>query len=148
MDRLRSLIRLFLGFALLSGVGWLCDMLTFVLLDRVFGVPVFVANMVSSYVGVTFVWFASLKAVFSQQSSHHSGFLLIYWGFQFCSILLYSQLMHFTANTLHAWPGIAPLAVGVGILAKIIITPFNLVTNFLFMKLLVRFMDKKKHAYV
>jgi len=133
---------LFLRFLLLSGLGWLCDFATFALLSRGFGVPPFAANFVSSYVGVTFVWFTSLGIVFQRAGSRQA--LLLYWGYQFVSILAYSQLLQAMAATLSmalqgadvpaAWRSTGPLA------AKIVVTPLNLLTNFLFMKYLTRSM--------
>ena len=148
MKRLFDLAKVFFGFATLSGVGWLLDMATYSLAVRVFGVPVFLANFVSSYVGVTFVWFTSLKTVFKQQGGGHSVYLPIYWGFQFFSILIYSQLLHLLTDAMSGLTLVAGMRIYVGIIAKIVITPFNLVTNFIFMKLLVRFMLKAKRSYV
>ena len=148
MKRLLELVKVFLGFATLSGVGWLLDMLTYSLVVRVLDVPVFFANFASSYVGVTFVWFTSLKTVFKQQSSGHSVYLPIYWGFQFFSILIYSQLLHLLTDAMRGMAFFSAMHIYIGIIAKIVITPFNLVTNFLFMKLLVRFMMKAKRSYV
>lgn len=148
MASLVNLAKVFLGFAMVSGVGWLCDMVTFTVLVRLLDTPAFLANFISSYAGVTFVWFVSLKMVFRRQGSGRNLFLLVYWGFQFISILGYSQLLHVLAAALpqvtpwHGMPWDADIA------AKIIITPFNLITNFIFMKLLVRHMHADKHDYV
>jgi putative flippase GtrA len=133
-----SALRAFLGFLLLSGLGWLCDMLTYTALVQLAGVTPFSANVASSYVGVTFVWFTSLGMVFRRSGARAGRFLLLYWCYQFVSVMAYSQLLQL---------GAAALAVGAGtlsghsaVVAKILITPFNLVTNFLFMKVLTRFM--------
>lgn len=133
-------LRQFLGFAFLSGLGWLCDIATFTLLVKYFEVPSFLANFVSSYVGVTFVWFTSLKSVFCSAAAGRGRLLLVYWGFQFVSILTYSQLLHIVAAILQISGSIVSLSGQPEIAAKIILTPFNLVTNFLFMKFLTRFM--------
>jgi len=123
-------------------MGWLCDFATFTLLVEACGVPSAVANFGSSYVGVTFVWFVSLKAVFGRAGAARSRYLFAYWGFQFVSILAYSQLLHLVVGVLQAtslpWWVLANLPSAV----KIIITPFNLVTNFLFMKRLASFMRR------
>lgn len=122
-------------FIALSGLGWLCDMTVFTLLVRLAGWDSAAANIASSYAGVTFVWFTSLKTVFQRAGS--GRFLLIYWAFQFVSILLYSHLLGRLAAALPPlgeWEHYRALA------AKILITPFNLVTNFMFMKTLTRAM--------
>ncbi|WEF32952.1 GtrA family protein [Pseudoduganella chitinolytica] len=130
---------LFLRFLFLSGLGWLCDFATFALLVRGLGVAPFEANFASSYVGVTFVWFTSLKTVFRRDGTRQG--LLAYWGYQFISIFAYSQLLQVVAGTLHGWvPGME------GLCAKILVTPLNLVTNFLFMKILTRSMRHRSHG--
>jgi len=137
---LLKLSKIFLGFALLSGLGWLCDFLTFAALVKVLAADGFWANVVSSYVGVTFVWFVSLRTLFRRRTSGSARFLLGYWTYQFFSILLYSQLLEAVANSLPAMAVLAQSGHSVDILAKLIITPFNLLSNFVFMKLLTRHM--------
>ncbi|NYE61686.1 putative flippase GtrA [Duganella sp. 1224] len=131
-------LRAFLGFLLLSGLGWLCDMLTYTALVRLAGVAPFAANVVSSYVGVSFVWFTSLGTVFRRSGAGSGRFLLLYWGYQFLSIMAYSQLLQLTAAAVASHAGVPALHSALA--AKIIVTPFNLVTNFLFMKVLTRHM--------
>ena len=131
-----SPLRAFLGFLLLSGLGWLCDMLTYTTLVRLAGVSPFAANVASSYVGVTFVWFTSLGMVCRRGGDHAGRFLVRYWCYQFISIMAYSQLLQLGAAALAGAAG--ALAQHSAVVAKIAITPFNLVTNFLFMKVLTR----------
>lgn len=138
--RLKPLAAAFLAFALLSGVGWLLDFMTFTALVKLGGVAPFAANVASSYVGVTFVWFASLRSVFGRTGGARGRFLAIYWGYQLASILLYSQLLYLLAQALPPTALWVALAGGAGVAAKIIVTPFNLMTNFVFMKFLTRFM--------
>ncbi|MDB5820803.1 MAG: hypothetical protein JWQ11_4443 [Rhizobacter sp.] len=139
--------RVYLGFLALSGAGWLCDFATFTLLVKLFGVPAFVANFVSSYVGVTFVWFTSLKTVFGHAGPAHGKPLLLFWSYQFASILAYSQVLHLVADGLATLFAALP-ASQAAIAAKVVVTPFNLATNFLFMKLLTRFMQRSRSASV
>lgn len=125
-------------FVALSGLGWLCDMAVFTLLVKLAGWEAAAANIVSSYAGVTFVWFTSLNTVFRRAGG--GRFLLIYWGFQFVSILAYSHALGLVSAALPAlgqWESHRALA------AKILITPFNLVTNFMFMKALTRHMSPR-----
>jgi putative flippase GtrA len=135
-------------FILLSGTGWVCDFGTFTLLTRLTDASGFTANFISSYVGVTFVWFASLGVIFKHGGEGRSIFLLVYWCFQLVSILAYSQLLHMVSSTISGMAQLAQVAGNPAMAAKIIITPFNLVTNFMFMKLLIRFMRKEYQAHV
>jgi putative flippase GtrA len=142
-DNTKRIAKIFFIFTLLSGFGWLCDFLTFSLLIKLFDVKIFTANFLSSYVGVTLVWFVSLNTVFKHSGKGSSTFLLVYWCFQFVSILAYSQLLHMVAIIIPGMIQFAQVASNPEIAAKIIITPFNLVTNFIFMKFLTRFMRKE-----
>ncbi|QBP74002.1 hypothetical protein E2K99_02775 [Herbaspirillum huttiense] len=132
-------IATFLAFLLLSGLGWLCDFGTFSFLVKLTETPSFVANFISSYVGVTFVWFTSLKTVFLRQGSPRQ--LGLYWGYQFFSILLYSQALHFLIQMLMRVELPVLIASNLDIVSKCMITPLNLVTNFMFMKYLTRQMQ-------
>lgn len=127
-----------LCFIALSGLGWLCDLTTFTLLMRGAGWDVASANIASSYAGVTFVWFTSLQTVFRRAGS--SRFLLLYWGYQLLSILAYSKLLALLAAGL---PSLGPWDSYRALAAKIAITPFNLASNFLFMKMLSRHMHPR-----
>lgn len=136
-------MKVFLKFTFLSGVGWLCDFVTFTLLLKLINVPNFIANFVSSYVGVTFVWFTALKLVFMRNSEGRNTFLFIFWGFQFISILAYSHLLHVVAGVVLS-EGLMIHSNYPDIAAKIIVTPLALFTNFLFMRFLTRYM---RHEY-
>lgn len=132
----------FLRFATLSGLGWLCDLGTFLLLVNGAGVSAALANIASSLVGVTFVWFTSVGLIFGRKGARRVPFLAAYWVFQVASILCYSQflqmvMVYFSSAAMPAW-----LAVNAALAAKIFVTPFNLVTNFLFMRFLTRFMEQ------
>jgi putative flippase GtrA len=135
-------------FALLSGAGWICDFGTFTLLTALTDASGFTANVISSCAGVTFVWFASLRVLFKHPHEQHSTFLLVYWCFQFISILAYSQLLHMAASIIPGLVQLAQIGSNPEIAAKIIITPFNLLTNFIFMKFLMHLMRKEYQAHV
>ncbi len=130
----------FFVFGCFSALGWLSDFFAFTLLVNLFGVEGFVANIISSYVGVTFVWFSSLKVVFGRTSKSHQNILFAYWIYQFVSIVCYSKFLHLVAITIQQ--SIFPVwgDLNFNIAAKVVVTPFNLITNFLFMKWLTRLM--------
>lgn len=115
----------FIGFSFWSGLGWLCDFASFTLLVKVFDTPEFMANFTSSYLGVTFVWFTSLKRVFGRTGESRGRFLFSYWGFQFVSILAYSQLLHLIAGVMTI-ELMASIINHAKIAAKIIVTPSQL----------------------
>lgn len=140
-------LKTFLRFAFLSGLGWLCDFVTYTILLTLLEVEPFIANFVSSYVGITFVYATSLRFVFNKQANRHGLFLGVYWLYQFTSILAYSTLLKLLVTSLNAldiYTIHTLIRENSGITAKIIITPFNLFTNFLFMKLLSHYMEEAK----
>lgn len=145
------LVHLFLRFALVSGVGWLLDLGSFALMVRWGGVPPYAANMVSSFVGITFVWLVTSRALFGVQQGARAAHLGGYWVYQLVSISVYSWLLHNIANFLihagqtHHFGGAAS---DWQVLAKLLITPCNLLTNFFFMKLLTRWSDRRSLPHV
>ncbi len=136
---------IFLRFGALSGLGWVLDFGTFTILVKFLALSGPVSNFLSSYVGITFVYFASLRAVFQQSGRRTSRYLPVYWGFQLISIMIYSFLLRLVVGALSAAP--MPLAAigGEEIAAKIIITPLNLITNFAFMRFLTRQMHRENN---
>ncbi|QCA05654.1 GtrA family protein [Pantoea vagans] len=133
-------MKLFLSFVLISGVGWLLDMLTFTVISQFFGTAPAYANFISSMVGVTYVWIVALNRVFKRRGYGKSVYLPVYWGYQGISILSYSALITQVATSRFNFEISELLGINSGLIAKIIITGPNLLTNFLFMTLLTRFM--------
>jgi putative flippase GtrA len=137
---------MFFKFLIISGGGWMCDFFCYMGAVKVINFSPFLANMISSYVGVTFVWFVSLKAVFGQTYNAKGNYLMFYWVYQFLSILIYSKILHLIV--LYFVPKLNGLEGGFGsgfeaVEAKVIVTPFNLMTNFIFMKFLIFFMRRE-----
>lgn len=143
MKKIQPNIRKFLFFSFLSLCGWILDFSSLLILTHYVKTPITYANFVSSYVGVTFVWFSALGSVFKTQTKHNNKFLVIYWGYQFVSILLYSYLIYFLQYLPIIFKISDFLGVGWQAIAKIIMTPFNLSTNYLFMHLLTLIIKKR-----
>jgi putative flippase GtrA len=130
----------FIRFTLFSGVGWIIDLVTFSLLVNKFHIQPFYANFISSYIGITFVWFMALNAVFEKKNISYARYLLTYWTFQLFSITFYSELLNFIFVILQ---GNLPMILWTNsqeLLSKIIVTPLNLFTNYIFMKNLTKLM--------
>jgi putative flippase GtrA len=140
MRREVVLIKAFARFALISGLGWLCDLIVFAILLRIFDLTPAVANSVSSWFGLTLVYFTSLRIVFHKYDGRRARFIFTYWAFQCISILTYSLAIGWLMRAIgilspeHLDPRLA------GIGAKVLVTPLTLCTNFLFMRLLSHFM--------
>lgn len=136
-------IQQFLRFALLSGVGWLCDFGVYSLLVLLTDIGSSSANFISSFVGVTFVYFTSLGYVFRRRDQNRKVFLTSYWAWQAASITAYSVALGLLVASLVSVQLLTELGVNIAIAGKIIITPINLLTNYMFMKWLTRFMTVK-----
>ena len=128
----------FLIFTLVSGMGWLFDFLSYSFLTIYLNADTLLSNFISSYIGITFVWFYSLKLIFKKE--HFNQFAIwIYWSYQFFSILLYSYLLRFVFIALISFDIVY---INEKLFVKLLVTPLNLVTNFLFMSFLLRKIKK------
>ena len=139
-------MKLFLGFLLVSGVGWILDLLSYTTLTQAFDVSPAFANFASSMVGVTYVWLIALNRVFKRGGHGKYIFLPIYWTYQAVSILGYSMLISIVVVKLVDF-GIDQV-LPVAVLAKLMVTPVNLLTNFLFMTVLTKFMSTDSDGQV
>jgi putative flippase GtrA len=136
-------VKTFIGFIFVSGIGWVLDMLSYTVFTQLFiWTPAF-SNFLSSMLGVTYVWSVSLDRLFNRSGYGKSIFLPIYWGYQTLSIFAYSLLIGAVvisqSNVLLSQSSMLPPEVA----AKILITPINLLTNFVFMTFLTKFMKKE-----
>jgi putative flippase GtrA len=138
-------MNLFLGFVLVSGVGWVLDLLSYTCLTLAAGFPAGYANFISSMVGVTYVWMVALNRLFGKGGYGKSIFLPIYWGYQALSILGYSLLISLVvAAGFNVW--LSQLShLPPAVVAKILLTAPNLMTNFVFMSFLTKFMKNDSH---
>ena len=118
----------------LSGIGWLLDFATFVILGIFFDNHV-INNFISSWVGVTFVFIFATRKVFENNSRIPLGVkYLIYILYQIILITLVSKLLGAIDSFIisHvAWKLVLRFS---GIIAKIIITPITMILNFFVMK--------------
>ncbi len=134
------MVHTFLGFVLISGVGWFLDLATYAAISQLFAVPPSCANFISSLVGVTYVWMVALNRLFERSDYGQSVYLIIYWSYQGISILAYSALISTVLTLFFNFKLDQVFEISSAVMAKIIITPPNLLTNFFFMYFLSKFM--------
>jgi putative flippase GtrA len=134
-------VRNFSRFSLISGFGWLLDIFTYLILTKHSCSPE-LSNFLSSFVGITFVWFVSLSTLFKSKVSNHGYSLLMYWGFQFISIFIYSKSLKIILFILTGYSDLGLIFTN-EIIAKILITPLNLITNYLFLRFLISHANKE-----
>lgn len=130
----RPELRLIIGFLFVSGMGWFSDILAYFVATHVFLVSAFSANFLSSFIGVTLVWFLSIKSLFKVTSESRRYFLILYWSWQGVSIYLYSKIIQGADDFLTQYFVSEILVLHSSIVAKIVVTPINLLSNFLFMR--------------
>lgn len=130
------------AFIAISGVGFLLDLTVYIIFIGLLDISPVFANIASSFIGVTFVWFVSLRRVFHLEYDNNKGYLLIYWMYQAISICAYSIGVGFLAYTFSPQMSTLINPDQVNAASKIIITPFNLVTNFIFMRCLTHYARK------
>lgn len=133
-------MKLFLGFVFISGIGWLLDIVSYAGLTQFLEMAPSHANVVSSMIGVTYVWIVAINRLFDRREYGKSIYLPVYWCYQGMSILAYSTLISiFSASVFNPKLGYV-LGIPFAVMAKIIITVPNLLTNFIFMNILARLM--------
>lgn len=111
-----------LKFGVISGLGWMIDFSIFVALGALGFIPG-VANGIAATVAVTFVYFSSLRPIFKYEGHYMMRKLMSYWLYQLIAVALASIAVNFLADAgLHS------------VLAKIVVTPFTFLANFLFMR--------------
>lgn len=133
-------------FAIISGLGWLIDLSVMTLLVAA-GVSIFVANLISAGIAITFVFFAAQNRIFAGIGGFLYAKFAIYLFYQALAVPLASGLIHELAHFfLSAGLGdlypVSLLALPirtalVSIVAKVIVTPLTLYSNFVFMGWLV-----------
>ncbi|MDE6284786.1 MAG: GtrA family protein [Bacilli bacterium] len=123
-------------FFLVSGVGWLIDMSIYVLLSRF--LPLEVTSIISSGVAVTYVYFVSTRKIFDSSSKFNIKTKYIFYVvYQIFMILLSSAIIGFLNRWLLNRAFFSFIVKYSKICAKIIVTPFTMVANFVFMKILM-----------
>lgn len=121
----------------LSGIGWLIDMSIYSILTY-FNVYTILANIISSFVAVTFVYLTSTKKIFVNinDSFNVKKKYIVYILYQVIIVLISSTIINLIAENL-VNIDIKLITDYAKISAKIIVTPFTMITNFIFMKFLI-----------
>ncbi|MBQ9181612.1 MAG: GtrA family protein [Bacilli bacterium] len=125
-------------FFVTSGIGWIIDMCIYTVLSNILKVPVALANIISSFISVTYVYIVSTRNNFKNESSNISlkKKYIIYIVYQVIMILIFSFIIS----------GLSSVLIKINynivikyskICAKILVTPITMICNFMFMKWLI-----------
>lgn len=110
----------FVRWGVTAGIGAFLDVITLHFLTTA-GLPVFFANIISSFLAITFVYLTSVQYVFKQRKygwARYAAFVCYYA----VSITLFSALISFIVDYFSLIP----------VVAKIIILPFSFLVNYFF----------------
>ena len=139
MLKLKKILKQFINFLFLSGIGWLIDFTLYLLFSNIFNLKIIYSNILSSIPAVTFVFFVSTRKIFSKNNSRISlkEKYLIYFLYQLILIVLISiwaqylyllSLKNISMNIELKF---------LKIIIKILITPITMLINFIVMKFLI-----------
>lgn len=123
------------------------DVTIYTILTNV-GLHVILSNIISSTVAVTYVYITSTKKLFKNESKINLKIkYIIYIVYQICMILLSSYVVYLLSNWLiQILPQLDSsnlrtmfnfIVEHAKLSAKILVTPFTMVINFIFMKFLI-----------
>lgn len=123
---LARLLRQFLAFAGISGACWVLDFVLLLILTLGFGMSALAGNLISSTIAAGTAFTISARYVFKRGGGMLAGKLAFYLTYNALMILAASWVMGELVPWLMAWMG-RPHAV---VLAKILITPVLMLSNF------------------
>jgi len=131
---LKNILSQAVRFIGLSGIGWILDFCTYALLGFV-SANASLNNVISSWVGVTFVFIFATRKVFQNNSRISLKWkYLIYLAYQAVLIWLISKLLGQIDLFIRANIDIALAQRFSAIIAKIVVTPITMILNFIVMK--------------
>lgn len=132
---MKKLLKQALNFFGISGIGWILDLIVYTILTSILKINVDISNMISSLVGVTFVFFISTRKLFINNSKINIKIkYIIYVVYQIILIFTASKIMLLLKDYLS---NIELIVKYINIIVKIIITPFTMIINFIVMKNLI-----------
>lgn len=139
IEKLKEIVKQFLSFLLISGVGWVMDFTIYFFLTHFLNLNIILANLLSSTPALTYVFLMSNKQIFKNTTSKLSLKIkyLIYFGYQLILLLSVSLLAQFLYNKLVNVVTIMFLLNNLKIVIKILITPITMTINFIVMKNLI-----------
>lgn len=121
----------------ISGIGWILDIITFSSLNSFFHINIIVANIFSSFIAITFVFLSSTRKLFQNNSKISLKYkYIIYLLYQIVIVLCSSFIIN-SVNDFILGLNLEFLASYTNIVAKIIVTPFTMIINYIAMTIIV-----------
>ena len=134
---MKEIIKQAMKFFGISGIGWILDLIIYTILTNLLNVHITIANIISSFVGVTFVFLTSTRRLFINNSKINLKLkYIIYILYQIVLVLTTSYLMSLIKTELINL-NIEFIINYINLIVKIIVTPFTMCINFIVMKNLI-----------
>ena len=139
MSNLKKILRQFIKFLFLSGIGWLIDFTLYLIFSNRFDFKIIYSNILSSIPAVTFVFFVSTRKIFIKNKK---GLTLkekyfIYFLYQAILIITISLLGQYLYLLILKNIAVKIELKILKLIIKILITPITMLINFIVMKFLV-----------
>ena len=139
MSNFKKILRQFIKFLFLSGIGWLIDFILYLIFSNIFDFRIIYSNILSSIPAVTFVFFVSTRRVFVKNKK---GFTLkekyfIYFLYQVILIITISLLGQYLYLLILKNIAVKIELKILKLIIKILITPITMLINFIVMKFLI-----------
>lgn len=138
-EKIKKILKQFISFLMISGVGWLIDFTIYFLLTHFADLKVIFANILSSIPAITYVFLMSNKNIFKNKESKIGlkTKYLIYFGYQLILLLCISSLGEFLYSKLVNIVAGSILLNYLKMFIKVLITPITMTMNFIVMKNLI-----------
>lgn len=139
MSNFKKILRQFIKFLFLSGIGWLIDFILYLIFSNIFDFRIIYSNILSSIPAVTFVFFVSTRKVFikNKRGLTLKEKYLIYFLYQVILIITISLLGQYLYLLILKNIAIKIKLKILKLIIKILITPITMLINFIVMKFLI-----------
>lgn len=132
---MKNIIKEILKFFGVSMIGWMIDFTIYTILSNILNIDI--SNMISSLIGVTFVFIISTRKIFQNNTKINIKVkYIIYIVYQITLILLVSHILIILKNNLLLL-NINIITKYINIIVKILITPFTMIINYIVTKTLL-----------
>ena len=137
----RTFLQKGMYFCVTSGLGWIMSMAILWTMVKLGVDSVFYANMTGDLVAVTYVYIISVRSIFIHNNKHLMLKYITWIIYQLVLINIISVLTSASAEVLVNFGWVPSLSLA-ALTGKCIITPFALLTNFLFAHFLLERITK------
>lgn len=139
----KKLYRQLTLFLLISGIGWVIDIVSFLTILHITHSSPIIVNFMSSTIAITYVFVVSTRKVFINRN-RTLAVIKFFWYiiYQVIMICLASIGIQMFVDLFNKFKISSNIFISLEILGKIFVTPITMLCNFVFMKILIEFKKK------